>query len=383
MAKTLNITVIEPYYGGSHAVFVDLFVRHTRHRCTLITMPARKWKWRMRGAAIWAAMEEDNTLSEDVDIVFVSDMLSVCDLRAMLPDRLRSKPIVCYFHENQLTYPISPHDSRDYQFGMTNITSCLAATQVWCNSRFHMEEFLEASESLLRKMPDFVPAGVVSRIRSRSFIHPPAVSIDTCDTVDDPPTDDSPATRQTAKATRILWCHRWEFDKNPEPFFDALIRLDRAGVDFELVFVGEQFRTTPTVFADSWENLKRHIVHAGFIKNRTDYLNMLASCNVVVSTAIQENFGIAVIEAILCGCQPLLPDRLAYPEVIPESLHAKCLYAADAALFERLRDVLTGPGKLTPVELAALRNVLASRYDPASVASAMDDAFGAVAGLES
>jgi len=378
MVNALNIPIIEPYYGGSHAEFVDLFIRHTRHHCVLITMPARKWKWRMRGAAMWAAMEETHNLSGDVDVFFVSDMLSVCDLRALLPDRLRNTPVVCYFHENQLTYPVSPHDSPDYQFAMTNITSCLAATQVWFNSRFHMEDFLQASAKLLRKMPDFVPSGVISQIRSRSFVHPPAVSIETSHRVDNPPAADSAAIRHTTKATRILWCHRWEFDKNPAPFFDTLIRLDRAGFDFELVFVGEQFRTAPTVFADSWASLKRHIVHAGFIKSRTDYLNMLASCDVVVSTAIQENFGIAVIEAILCGCQPLLPDRLAYPEVIPESFHAQCLYSADEVLFERLCDVITGPGKLPPGELSELRSVLASRYDPTTIASAMDDAFEAL-----
>ena len=57
MPRPLNIAVIEPYYGGSHAAFVDTFVQHSRHRCHLFKMPARKWKWRMRGAAIWFAEE--------------------------------------------------------------------------------------------------------------------------------------------------------------------------------------------------------------------------------------------------------------------------------------------------------------------------------------
>ncbi|TFG42538.1 MAG: hypothetical protein E4H43_03000 [Bacteroidia bacterium] len=44
------------------------------------------------------------------------------------------------------------------------------------------------------------------------------------------------------------------------------------------------------------------------------------------SAAIQENFGISVIEAMLMGCVPLLPDRLSYPEILPEEFHEHFLY---------------------------------------------------------
>ena len=53
---------------------------------------------------------------------------------------------------------------------------------------------------------------------------------------------------------------------------------------------------------------------------------MLWDSDVVVSTAIQEFFGIAVMEAAYCGARPLLPRRLVYPELYP----AACLYDGDA-----------------------------------------------------
>ena len=39
----------------------------------------------------------------------------------------------------------------------------------------------------------------------------------------------------------------------------------------------------------------------------------------MLSTARHEFFGMAVVEAMQCGCLPWLPDRLSYPELLPES----------------------------------------------------------------
>lgn len=373
MSKRLQVAVLEPYYGGSHAAFVNTLEQHSRHRITLLSLPARKWKWRMRGAAIWFAEEADNWVRESdgapADVILANDMLSVADLRALLPTDYRNVPIVCYFHENQLTYPIPNEQERDYQYGMTNITSCLAADAVWFNSRFHLDSFLAAAEQLLGKMPDYVPREAVREIRGRAEVLPPPVAVGRIRRDARPP----------KQPLTILWCHRWEYDKNPEPFFDALVRLDEEGCPFNLVLVGEQFRTAPAVFADVRNRLRSHIVHAGFLPDRADYLSLLARCDVVVSTAIQENFGIAVVEAILAGCQPLLPNRLVYPELIPPELHEVCLYASDVDLHARLRALLDGDGLLGPAGAGELRRSVESRYAVAGALPRLDEGLVSVA----
>jgi glycosyltransferase involved in cell wall biosynthesis len=361
------VAILEPYYGGSHAIFVDTIRRHSRHRCTLATMPARKWKWRMRGAAIWFAHQDNAWQSlgggAAPDVILCNDMLSVSDLRGLLEPRLWNAPIVCYLHENQLTYPIPDEQDRDFQYGMTNITSCLAADAVWFNSRFHLEDFLAAVGGLLRKMPDCVPDDVVEQIRRKAAVFPPPVAAGKVDREE----------KHAGEPLTILWCHRWEYDKNPEPFFDALLRLDAAGLPFGLVLLGEQFRTAPPVFASAWDRLRSHVRHAGFLENPDEYTALLSRCDLVVSTAIQENFGVGVAEAIQAGCQPLLPDRLAYPELIPAELHEKCLYPADNALFPRLRDLMAGRGLMPANERRRLQESVEQRFGVDVAVKAMDN----------
>jgi len=49
--------------------------------------------------------------------------------------------------------------------------------------------------------------------------------------------------------------------------------------------------------------------------NRDDYYDLLARSKVVVSYALQENFGFGIAEAAYLGCVPVVPNRLVYPEL--------------------------------------------------------------------
>ena len=79
----------------------------------------------------------------------------------------------------------------------------------------------------------------------------------------------------------------------------------------------------------------------------------------MLSTAIQENFGIAVVEAVRYGCFPLLPKRLSYPEILPEHLHPLCLYEDEEDLYRKLGSLLQKQWE-SPLQNPQLRHELAS-----------------------
>lgn len=384
----MHLAVLEPYYGGSHRAFVDTFIRHSRHQCELLTMPARKWKWRMRGASIWFARQlrqggtgrvdggrgdaGQGQVAQTVhlpDAIFTCDMLSVADLRALLPPVFRSIPIICYFHENQLTYPLSPTDWRDYQYGMTNITSAIAADACWFNSSSHRDAFFAAAHSLLGQMPDYVALDSLDEAFARSAVHYPPVEQMTANrgSVDEGP-------------PVLLWPHRWEYDKNPQAFFDALIELVDRDVDFRLIILGEQFRTAPAVFADAGRKLAHRVLHEGFVESREEYADLVTKSDFVISSAIQENFGIAVVEAMLCGSHPVLPNRLSYPELVPPALHQTCLYDEAGGLAQAIVNAFA----LTPVtrqkHVRAIQDWLNGICPPSLTVGKMDDELERVVG---
>ena len=58
------------------------------------------------------------------------------------------------------------------------------------------------------------------------------------------------------------------------------------------------------------------IVRWGYQETRAEYWEALAEADIFVSTATHEFFGLSAAEAIAVGTRPLLPNRLAYPELL-------------------------------------------------------------------
>lgn len=302
---------LEPYYGGSHRALADALARDLPMEFVLWTLPARKWKWRMRAAALHFA---DRFAAEEpqVEGIFTSSMLNAAELRGLLPPAARALPLVLYFHENQLVYPVQVDDERDFHFGWSNALSAASAGLVLWNSAFNRDSFLGELERLIALMPDARPTGLVQRIRERSQVLPVPVAVRELMAA-------SAAVTGGCRSgpCRILWNHRWEHDKGPDVFFEALLALATDGLDFEVAVLGQSFADRPAVFGRAQAALGARVAAWGFVKDRAAYIAQLAACDVAVSTASHEFQGLAVLEAAACGAVPLVPDGLAYREIWP------------------------------------------------------------------
>lgn len=323
---------VEPFYGGSHRAFIDGAATLSRHAWTLITGKPIHWKWRMRSAPLELAQQADQTIESGgfPDVIFCSSMLDLPTWRGMIRgSRLSNVPTAVYFHENQWTYPQSPMARVDHHFGYTNLLTAIACDACWFNSQFHRDDFLQASEAFVRRMPDTQSSHDFDRLRQRCEVIPPGFA---------PPVSmPQRETRSDDRPIRIGWVSRWEYDKRPDRFVELLSLLSQGDVDYELVLLGARPQQTPESLTRLRDCFGSRILHDGFVDSPEEYWHHLQSMDIVVSTADHEFFGIAICEAIWAGAAPVLPNRLSYPEWVP----TRCLYQTldDAAsMIHDLRD---------------------------------------------
>lgn len=355
----MEILLLEPYYGGSHQAWADGYRRFSRHDVTLLTLPAQFWKWRMQGGAVTLArMIQEQNLQPDV--ILASDMLDLTIFRALLPTP--QPPIALYFHETQLTYPQNSRQNHGWRYGFINYASALVADAVFFNSDYHHDVFFQTVPNMLKHFGDYNELETVERIREKATVLHLGLDLRRFDA-------HKPTYIQQNEPPLILWNHRWEADKNPARFFNALYRLAERGFDFQVAITGENPRQQAEEFEQARERLGERVLQFGYLPTFADYARLLWQADYVVSSANQEFFGGAIAEAIYCGCVPLLPKRLNYPYLIPTEAHNICLYEP-LALLSLMQRHLNGTFKQ---ETAPLQghisqfdwSVMTPRYDAA------------------
>lgn len=285
----------------------------------------------MQGGAATLAQEARNVQGTP-DLILATDMLNLPAFLALTRDVYAHVPVALYCHENQLTYPCRPDERRDLTYAVINWLSMLAADKVYFNSAYHLEAWYEEVPRLLKHFPDYGHLPMVADVRQRSAVLPVGCDLERLGGV--------PVRDGAQKTPLILWNQRWEYDKDPVTFFRALDALVDAGISFNVALAGSNERQMPDEFLAARERLGGRVIHYGSADPET-YVRLLRQADVVVSTALHEFFGIAIVEAIYCGCFPVLPQRLSYPEIIPSEYRGACLYRSFEGLVERLRWCLT------------------------------------------
>ncbi|PKL94596.1 MAG: DUF3524 domain-containing protein [Gammaproteobacteria bacterium HGW-Gammaproteobacteria-8] len=297
-APKSRLWLLSAYRADSHAAWADALVAgFPEIRWQRFELPGRHFAWRIRGNPLsWL-----DTLSDTPapDGIVATSMVDLATIRGLQP-HLGRVPSLLYFHENQFAYPVSDAQTTSVEAQMVQLYGALAADRVLFNSAYNRTSFLAGVEALLARLPDRVPDGITERLTAKSGVLP--VPID-------------PIPGNTARDPRlIVWNHRWDYDKAPERFAEAMRTLADGGVEFRLALLGARPNKPPAPLKLLRERLAERIVADGRLP-RAEYRQLLGRAGIAVSTARHEFQGLGMLEAASAGCVPLVPDALVYPEI--------------------------------------------------------------------
>jgi len=130
------------------------------------------------------------------------------------------------------------------------------------------------------------------------------------------------ALRDIVKDNKVIWPHRYNADKQPDIAEDLK-------TDFDVVITAKMGLDKDSYYAE------------------------LASSAIIFSCALHENLGISIMEAVLAGTIPVLPDRCSYAEMYPAEFLYPSVWTSSyenyvaykPQLTEFIADRMNNPGK--------------------------------------
>ncbi|OZG72254.1 glycosyltransferase [Hahella sp. CCB-MM4] len=331
-----RILLLSAYDIDSHRSWREGLVEHLgEHEWTVLTLPARHFRWRIRGNPINWWMTRKDDLSRSYDLVIATSMVDCATLRGLFPNLIRSRWVV-YFHENQLAYPVSDEQHSSIDPAVVNVYSAMACDHVVFNSQHNRHSFISGLEGLIDRLPDFVDKTLSEAVAGKSSVIPVPLQDDLFQDEFNHQQEGTVASRQLPT---IVWNHRVEYDKGLDELYAILAELRYQTREFRLLLLGKRFRQHPEVFQRIADEFHEHIVVNAYAGSRREYLSWLQRSDVVLSTALHEFQGLSVMEAVALGCRPVVPDRLSYPEMFP----ASCRYDSVSQAVELIRTAFERP----------------------------------------
>ncbi|XP_016052014.1 PREDICTED: glycosyltransferase-like domain-containing protein 1 isoform X3 [Miniopterus natalensis] len=352
----MSILVIEAFYGGSHKQLADL-LQEELEDCVLYALPAKKWHWRARTAALYFSQNVPG--SERYRILFASSVLNLTELAALRPDLGKLKKIL-YFHENQLVYPVKKCQERDFQYGYNQILSCLVADVVIFNSVFNMESFLTSIGKFMKLIPDHRPKDLESIIRPKCQVIYFPIRF-----------PDVSRFMPRHKTTHLQKMLSLTGHGGAAPSLDLPPQQEQGSSENLLCNVesgsgpcdvAQQGNLGSSRMQESCSKTCISSDTSSFRhgENKQNLHDILSGAADEEQRPLHIVWPHRWLEAVYCGCYPLCPKDLVYPEIFP----AEYLYSTPEQLSKRLQNFCKRPdiirkhlykGEMAPFSWAALR----------------------------
>ncbi len=295
-----EVWLLSSYRTDSHGQWADWVTEaHSQVNWHKLELPGRRFRWRIRGNPLsWLEKLPDSK----PDLILATSMVDLATIKGLHP-RLAQVPCWYYFHENQFAYPPGEDHVNQIDPQMVQIYGGLAAEWLFFNSEFNRSTFLDGVFNLLKKKPQVDTMRIKLLLEKKTTVLPIPVE---------------PIPPAKSKDNRlILWNHRWEYDKAPEIFAEAMVRLAEQGVDFRLALLGNRSSTFPNEsLLHMREKLGDRII-ADERADRATYNRIVSESGIVISTSLHEFQGLSILEAASAEARPMVPDALCYPEIYP------------------------------------------------------------------
>lgn len=305
----MNILLLSAYHSASHRYWCEgLMAELPEHNWTLRHQLARHFSWRIEASGWLWSLSDDAAFQQHYDLIIATSLTQVVTLKATCP-ALRDVPLWLYCHENQFAHPLSDQQQRAHQtaWQFKSLENAFCADWVSFNTAFNRDTFFSGARQLLKKFPEQLPGEPLVRLAERSDVLPV------------PLTERFVALREQPKdSDLIVWNHRWEWDKQPGRFLQALIELKRQGVHFRLAMLGSG-GGRGDAFAAERAVLGEKVVHWGEA-TPAEYEAWIGRAAFGVSTALHDFQGLSMLELAQAGATCVVPRRQAYPECLPQAV---------------------------------------------------------------
>lgn len=338
----MRILLLSAYDTLSHRYWHQQLVEQfTEFTWTVLTLPPRFFNFRVRSNPVSWWLSEKERLKKNYDMVIATSMVDISVLRGLFPN-LAATPLWLYCHENQFAYPTSLYQQKrlhtqqerneqlpnqqelnqqNLEVKMVFFYGCLCADTISFNSHWNRNTAIAGLKNLFAMFPEKWDSQLLTSIEKKSDVLPVPIS--------------SPAVQNRlgianvdSKNLQLVWNHRWEYDKGPAYLYAFVCALAASEIVCTLHIVGQQFRQQPEAFkqiAELFKGLDSESLTLGrwgFIEPVEEYQQLLKESDIVLSTALHDFQGVAILEAVQAGCIPLLPNQLVYPELFePDFLY--------------------------------------------------------------
>jgi hypothetical protein len=360
--RQLDILALEPFYGGGRKAVLDALTRYSRHRWTVLKLPARKIERRLLVAATWFAEHLSRNNVGQFDMLVTSEALNLADLFRLVPE-LAQRPSVVYFHDNQLPDPA--HGRPDTPVDLVNLNSAMAAGEVWFNSVYNLKTFLGRAARMVARHAELASRNPMPGLTAKSQLMSPPIELKGLRSPPPPQQggDGDGGSPAIVKDPRALLIDARDADPAVVP--GVVAKLVRRKEEMTICTIG-QVKDWPDGVA--CEVLQE--------RDEPRHVQELLRCGIFVTLRGGAAGDDLAVRSLAAGCYPVFPQVGLYPELVPDEMHKYCLHDGTVdSVTDRILDAwyLELPGGFDEQV-----NQVLSQFDAIRACKAIDERLEAV-----